>query len=57
MDAKTLINYKQLSLLLSGNDNSIRKNKTPKQYKEKVSELEALIDYFISKCKLTKSEH
>lgn len=50
MDAKDLINYKALSQLLTKNDNSIRKGKTPKKYHAQVSELESLINYFISKC-------
>ena len=41
---KHLINWKQLSIELSGNDNSIRKNKIPKKYKTKVNELLKLID-------------
>lgn len=46
MDAKELINYKKLSLLLTGNDNSIRKNKCPKKYKMKVEEFEKFIEFF-----------
>lgn len=49
MDAKDLINWKKLSLFLSKNDNSIRKTNVPKKYKEKVKELESLIDYWIDK--------
>ena len=49
MDAKDLINWKKLSLFLSKNDNSIRKKNVPKKYKEKVKELESLIDYWIDK--------
>lgn len=49
MDAKDLINWKKLSLFLSKNDNSIRKINVPKKYKEKVKELESLIDYWIDK--------
>jgi hypothetical protein len=49
MDAKDVINYKKLSIILTGNDNSIRKGKCPKIHKEKVDELEALINYFLSK--------
>lgn len=48
MEAKDLINYKQLSILLSGNDNSIRKEKTPKKYKAKVEELENFMNYFFN---------
>jgi hypothetical protein len=51
MDAKNIINYKQLSLALTGNDNSIRKSKCPKQYRDAVSELETLINYFLTKNK------
>lgn len=45
--AKELIKFSNLSLLLSGNDNSIRKRKTPIKYKEKVNKLINLIDAWI----------
>lgn len=51
MDAKELINYKKLSLLLTGNDNSIRKGKCPKIYKDIVLEIETIVQYFINKTK------
>ena len=38
-DQKKLINWKQLSLLLSGSDNSIRKNNIPKKYDSKINSL------------------
>ena len=38
-DQKKLINWKQLSLLLSGSDNSIRKNNIPKKYSLKINSL------------------
>ena len=40
---KDLINWKQLSIELSGNDNSIRKNKVPKKYQPKVNQLLLLL--------------
>ena len=49
MEAKELINYKALSQLLTKNDNSIRKGKIPKKYREQINELEALINYYIHK--------
>ncbi len=49
MDAKDVINYKKLSIILTGNDNIIRKEKCPKIHKAKVDELEALINYFLTK--------
>lgn len=49
MDAKDLINYKALSRMVTDNDNSIRRNKCPKKYKEKLHELESLINYCIYK--------
>lgn len=41
---KNLINWRELSKELAGNDNSIRKNRIPKKYKSKVGELIGLID-------------
>lgn len=49
MDAKDLINYTKLSLLLTKNNNGIRKNKCPKALLPKVQELENFITYFINK--------
>lgn len=49
MDSKELINWKKVSLFLSKNDNSIRKNNVPKKYKEKISELNGLISYWLNK--------
>jgi len=51
MKPQDLINYKGLSLLLSGNDNSIRKNKCPKKYSEKINELKCLLEFWINKNK------
>ena len=39
MDAKNLINWCELSRVLSGNYESIRRNKIPIKYKQKVKEL------------------
>ena len=39
MDYKNLINWKELSLLLAGNEGSIRKNKIPQKYQREVNEL------------------
>lgn len=36
---KDLINWKQVSIELSGSDNPIRKNQIPKKYKAKVNRL------------------
>ena len=36
---KDLINWKQLSIKLSGSDNAIRKNKVPNKYQRKVDRL------------------
>lgn len=47
MKAEDLINYKALSQLLTNNDNSIRKGKIPKKYKDQVNELESLLNYYI----------
>jgi len=37
--SKELINWKQLSIELSGSDNAIRKNQIPKKYKVKIDRL------------------
>ena len=37
--SKSLINWKKLSIELSGSDNAIRKNNIPKKYKRKVDRL------------------
>jgi hypothetical protein len=41
---KDLINWKQLSIKLSGSDNAIRKNKVPKKYDRKVNRLLWILD-------------
>ena len=41
---KDLINWKQLSIKLSGSDNAIRKNKVPKKYERKVNRLLYILD-------------
>ena len=41
---KDLINWKQLSIELSGSDNSIRKNQIPKKYKAKIDRLLKLLE-------------
>ena len=41
---KSLINWKQLSINLSGSDNAIRKNQIPKKYKAKIDRLLKLIE-------------
>ena len=51
MTPKELINFKQLSLLLTNSDNSIRKNKIPKKHQDKVKELELLVSFWIYKNK------
>ena len=44
MKSKELINWKQLSIELSGSDNSIRKNQIPKKYKAKIDRLLKLLE-------------
>ncbi len=41
---KDLINWKQASIELSRNDNSIRKNKIPKKYKAKIDRLLRILE-------------
>lgn len=40
----TLINWKQLSITLSGSETSVRRNRIPKKYEEKVDLLNRLLD-------------
>lgn len=42
--SKNLINWKQVSIELSGSDNSIRKNQIPKKYKRKIDRLLKFIE-------------
>jgi len=44
MKSKELINWKQVSIELSGSDNSIRKNNIPKKHKPKIDRLLKLIE-------------
>lgn len=46
---KDLINWRQVSIELSGSDNSIRKNNIPKKYKAKIDRLLKLIELW-QKC-------
>lgn len=41
---KDLINWKRLSIELSGSDNTIRKNQIPKKYKAKIDRLLKLLE-------------
>jgi hypothetical protein len=49
MDVKKLINWRELSRLLAGNSDSIRANKIPNKYKDKVNNLEKKIDTWSKK--------
>ncbi|WP_372938464.1 hypothetical protein [Seonamhaeicola sp.] len=44
---KNFLNWKQISLELSGSDNSIRKNKIPKKYERKVNRLIKLVELWL----------
>lgn len=46
--SKDLINWKEVSRRLSGNDNSIRSNKCPKKYEKKVNRLLKVIELWCS---------
>ena len=46
---KDLINWRQVSIELSGSDNSIRKNNIPKKYKAKIDRLLKLVELW-QKC-------
>ena len=44
---KDLINWKQLSIKLSGSDNAIRKNQIPKKYQRKIDKLVKLLELWL----------
>jgi len=46
--SSNLINWKEVSRILSGNDNSIRSNKCPKKYEKKVNRLLKVIELWCS---------
>lgn len=48
-DIKDFINWKTVSLHLTGNDNSIRKNRVPKIYQVKVKMLLFLVKKWVKK--------
>lgn len=41
---ENIINWKQVSRMLAGNETSIRKNKRPKKYEAQIKTLESLIN-------------
>ena len=43
MKEEDFLNYKNVSLFLSGNDNSIRRNQVPKKYANRIQELRSKI--------------
>ena len=45
--SKDLINWKQLSIKLSGSDNSIRKNQIPKKHQRKINRLLKFIELWL----------
>lgn len=47
MNIKDLINWKQISIALSGSDNAIRKNKIPKKYQRKIDRLLKLLELWL----------
>tara|TARA_R110000796_G_C14299949_1_gene405113 strand:+ start:373 stop:528 length:156 start_codon:yes stop_codon:yes gene_type:complete len=50
---KDLINWKQLSIKLSGSDNAIRKNQIPKKYQSKINRLLKIIELWLKCTKRT----
>ena len=44
---KNLINWKQLSIALSGSDNAIRKNQIPKKYQHKINRILKLLELWL----------
>lgn len=50
--SKELINWKQLSIELSGSDNSIRKNQVPKKYERRINRLLKFIEIWKKWCKV-----
>jgi hypothetical protein len=44
---KDFINWKQISIALSGSDNAIRKNKIPNKYQRKINRLLKLLELWL----------
>ena len=44
---KDFLNWKQISIALSGSDNAIRKNQIPKKYERKINRLLKLLDLWL----------
>jgi hypothetical protein len=45
--SKDLINWKQVSIKLSGSDNAIRKNQIPKKYQRKINRLLKFLELWL----------
>lgn len=45
--SKDFINWKKISIALSGSDNAIRKNQIPKKYKRKIDRLLKLLELWL----------
>ena len=54
MDSKKLINFSEVSLVLTGNKNTIRANRKNIQYTSSVEELVLFLDGWVSRNSVTK---
>jgi hypothetical protein len=45
--SKELINWKQVSIKISGSDNAIRKNQIPKKHQRKINRLLKLLELWL----------
>ncbi len=54
MDPKKLINFREVSLVLTGNKNTIRANRNNLQYSNSIEELVLFLDGWVSKNSVTK---
>jgi len=54
MDSKKLINYSEVSLVLTGNKNTVRANRNNIQYNNQIEELVLFLDGWVSRNSVAK---
>lgn len=54
MDSKKLINFSEVSMVLTGNKNTIRANRNNNQYNNQIEELVLFLDGWVSRNSVTK---
>jgi len=54
MDSKKLINFSEVSLVLTGNKNTIRANRNNIQYSNSIEELVLFLDGWVSRNSVSK---